>query len=91
MDVWAALIDRIITQFRLKDTTPISTPMETGLHLSRHSHSPSTNAQRNLMSRTPYQSLVGLLMYLAIGTCPDIAHVDILTVMVLFIGKLLNM
>jgi hypothetical protein len=69
-----ALIDRIINQFGLKDASPVSTPMETGLHLSRRTHAPSTDAQRELMSRTPYRSLIGSLMYLAIGTRPDIAH-----------------
>jgi hypothetical protein len=69
-----ALIDRIVTQFGLKDAIPVSTPMEAGLHLSCRNHAPSTDDQRELMSRTPYQSLVGSLMYLAIGTCLDIAH-----------------
>lgn len=69
-----ALIDRIITQFGLSTAVPVSTPMETGLHLSRRTHAPSTDAQRDLMARTPYRSLVGSLMYLAIGTRPDIAH-----------------
>jgi hypothetical protein len=69
-----ALIDRIIHQFGLKDAVPVSTPMESGLHLSRRTHAPSNDAQRELMSRTPYRSLVGSLMYLAIGTRPDIAH-----------------
>lgn len=69
-----ALIDRIITQFGLTTAMPVSTPMETGLHLSRRTHSPSTDAQCELMARTLYRSLVGSLMYLAIGTRPDIAH-----------------
>jgi len=68
-----ALIDRIVLQFGLKDATPISTPMEPGLHLSRHHHAPSSAAERDLMTWTPYRSLVGSLMYIAIGTRPDIA------------------
>jgi hypothetical protein len=43
------LIDCIVSQFGLTDAVPVLTPMETGLHLSRHTHSPSTNAQRELM------------------------------------------
>jgi hypothetical protein len=69
-----ALIEHIIDQFGLKDAIPVSTPMETGLHLSHHTHSPSTDAEHDLMSHTPYCSLVGSLMFLAIGTHPDIAH-----------------
>lgn len=69
-----ALIDRIIMQFGLSTAVPVSTPMETGLHLSRRTHDPATDAQCDLMAHTPYRSLVGSLMYLAIGTQPDIAH-----------------
>ena len=69
-----ALIDRIVSQFGLKDAVPVSIPMEPGLHLSRRDHSPRTDAERELMTRTPYRSLVGSLMYLAIGTRPDISY-----------------
>lgn len=69
-----ALIDRIIHQFGLKDAVPCAVPMEPGLRLSRRDHSPKTDVERELMSRTPYRSLVGSLMYLAIGTRPDISY-----------------
>lgn len=69
-----ALIGCVIHQFDLKDAVPVSTPMESSLHLSCCTHAPSNDAQRELMSHTPYRSLIGSLMYLAIGTRPDIAH-----------------
>lgn len=61
-------------QFGLQDAVPVLTPMEPGLHLSRRDHSPRNDAERDLMARTPYRSLVGLLMYLAISTRPDISY-----------------
>lgn len=69
-----ALIDRVVSQFGLKDAVPVSVPMDPGLHLSRRDHSPRSDAERELMTRTPYRSLIGSLMYLAIGTRPDIAY-----------------
>lgn len=48
--------------------------MEPGLRLSRRDHSPRNDVERDLMTRTPYRSLVGSLMYLAIGTRPDISY-----------------
>jgi hypothetical protein len=69
-----ALIDRVVKQFGLKDAVPVSTPMEPGLQLSRKHHAPTTSDEKTLMARTPYRSLVGSLMYLAIGTRPDIAY-----------------
>jgi hypothetical protein len=34
----------------------------------------STQEEKDLMSKVPYLSAVGSLQYLAIITCPDIAH-----------------
>lgn len=48
--------------------------MEPGLRLSRRDHSPRNDTEWELMSHTLYRSLVGSLMYLAIGTRPDIAY-----------------
>lgn len=49
-------------------------PMELSLHLSCKDHTPSTEEECELMSCTPYRSLIGSLMYLAISTRPDIAY-----------------
>ncbi|TFY55680.1 hypothetical protein EVJ58_g8092 [Rhodofomes roseus] len=70
-----ALIDKIIAEFRLDgmDCAPISTPMDAGLRLSRTQHCPKTQDEKDRAARLPYRSLVGCLMYLAIGTRPDIA------------------
>lgn len=40
-----ALIDCIIQQFGLHNAVPVSTPMESGLHLSRKTHTLSTDVQ----------------------------------------------
>jgi hypothetical protein len=69
-----ALIDRIITQFGMKDAHPASTPMDSSLKLSRREHSPLTDEDKLVAASLPYRSLVGSLMYVAIGTRPDIAY-----------------
>lgn len=69
-----ALINKIVKQFGLSNAIPISTPMEPGLHLSRKDHAPSSDEERDIMAQTPYCSLVSSIMYLTIGTRPDIAY-----------------
>lgn len=64
-----ALIDKVVAEFRLTDAHPTATPMEEGLKLSRDVSLADLEAGRNL----PYRRLVGSLMYLAIGTRPDIS------------------
>ena len=66
-----ALIDHIVSQFRLADALPVATPMEPGCHLSK-AMSLKTEEERSAMSWTPYRELIGSLMYLAVGTRPDI-------------------
>jgi hypothetical protein len=57
-------------------THPISTPMETNLHLSRI---PPGSLEPDVMARMacmPYHQLVGSLNYIACGTCPDISFMQ---------------
>jgi hypothetical protein len=67
-----ALIDKILASFNMLDCIPVSTPMEAGLVLSRQTDTLTHQKELDLLD-LPYRRLVGLLMYLAIGTCPDIA------------------
>ena len=66
-----ALIDRIILQFGLSDAYPVSTPFEPGLRLSKVD-SPKTDDKHAAVTCLPYRELIGSLMYLSIGTRPDI-------------------
>jgi len=47
--------------------------MEPGLQLSCQDHSPTTESECDLILCVPYRSLVGSLMYLVVGTHPDIS------------------
>jgi hypothetical protein len=72
-----ALIDRIILQFGQADADPISTPMDPSVAKSLTRPSPSdpplSDSDSHELARIPYRSLVGSLMYLAVGTRPDIS------------------
>jgi hypothetical protein len=70
-----ALIDRLISQFYQCDTYPAPTPMEAGLRLTRPSPDDPKLSRLNIdrLAQTSYRSLVGGLMYLALGTRADIA------------------
>jgi len=72
-----ALIDCIILQFGQTDADPISTPMDPSVAKSLTRPSPSdpplSDADSLELARIPYRSLVGSLMYLAVGTRPDIS------------------
>ncbi|RDX83005.1 hypothetical protein CR513_36131, partial [Mucuna pruriens] len=52
----------------------VSTPLAAHFKLSS-GHSPSNEAEKTNMSRVPYASVVGSLMYAMVCTRPDIAHV----------------
>jgi hypothetical protein len=70
-----ALIDRIVQQFGQYTTTtsiPI-TPMDPGLKLRKPDLDQLTLDQRSELSCLPYALLVGCLIYLAVGTRPDIS------------------
>ena len=70
-----ALIDRVVDQFNQRDAHPVDVPMVAGLQLRRPDKAdPIPPEVAAWMECTPYRSLVGSLMYIAIGTQPDIAY-----------------
>ena len=69
-----ALIDKITTQFGQSDAHPISTPMDPGLKLRRPPPGSINPTEREKLTKIPYRSLVGCLIYLAVGTRFDISY-----------------
>ena len=59
-------IEETLERFGKLDIRPISTPTLTNEHLIKIS-SPEINVKS-------YQSAIGMLMYLMLGTCPDLAY-----------------
>lgn len=66
-------LNKILRRFNMQDCKPISTPLPVNFKLSS-SMSPSNEAERKEMSRVPYASAVGSLMFAMICTRPDIAQ-----------------
>ncbi|KAE8656252.1 Retrovirus-related Pol polyprotein from transposon TNT 1-94 [Hibiscus syriacus] len=66
-------LKKILSRFNMQDYKPISTPLPINFKLSS-SMSPSTEEERMKMSRVPYASAVGSLMFAMICTRPDIAQ-----------------
>jgi transposase InsO family protein len=62
-----ALIDRVVEEFNQRDAHPVSTPMVAGLQLRRPEKGTPTPEHTEWAKRTPYRSLIGSLMYLAVG------------------------
>ena len=69
-----ALIDKIITQFGQQDSYPANSPMDPGLKLRRPDKKSITSEDRDRFAKLPYRSLVGCLIYLSVGTRPDISY-----------------
>ncbi|KAK9146217.1 hypothetical protein Sjap_006120 [Stephania japonica] len=66
-------LKKILRRFNMQDCKPISTPLSINFKLSS-SISPSSEEERMEMSRKPYASAVGRLMFAMICTRPDIAQ-----------------
>jgi Reverse transcriptase (RNA-dependent DNA polymerase) len=65
-------IREVLARFQMTDCTPISTPMETGVKLSKGME-PVQEWEKKDMEGVPYKEAVGSLMYLMVATRPDIA------------------
>ena len=78
-------IVKILSQFGMEKSKPISTPTSVSCKLSL-SMSPQTEEELAYMSRVPYANAVGCLMYVMVCTRPDIAHA--ISVVSKFIARL---
>ena len=63
-------IDSVLERFRMSDSKPVSTPME----LPAKGHSLETPDPNDLPTDAPYRAAVGCLIWLMIGTRPDIGY-----------------
>ncbi|KAE8713996.1 hypothetical protein F3Y22_tig00110202pilonHSYRG00134 [Hibiscus syriacus] len=66
-------LKKILSRFSMQDCKPISTPLPINFKLSS-SMSPSSEEEMMEMSRVPYASAVGSLMFAMICTRPNIAQ-----------------
>jgi len=57
----------------MTDANPVTTPMEASVSLSRSPTTPLTTQEELELKVIPYRHLIGRLMYLAVGTHPDIS------------------
>jgi len=67
-----AYIDQLLKCFNLQEAKPVTTPLSSGVCLTQ-ADCPTTDEEKLDMANVPYTSLVGALMYAAIGTRPDIS------------------
>ncbi|PKA59207.1 Retrovirus-related Pol polyprotein from transposon TNT 1-94 [Apostasia shenzhenica] len=65
-------IYKVLERFRVKDAKHISTPLGAHFKLTKK-QSPKTNEEREHMTKVPYASAVGSLMYAMVSTIPDIS------------------
>jgi len=69
-----ALIDKIVAQFSQKNASPASVPMDPGLKLQCMDYKKLSREELDQITKLPFRSLVGCLLYLSIGTHPDITY-----------------
>ena len=67
-------IQKVLKRFNMQNEKPISTPFASHFKLSKEM-CPKTQEEMDYMSKVPYASAVGSLMYAMVCTRPNIAHV----------------
>jgi hypothetical protein len=66
-------IEKVLERFRMKNEKPVSTPLASHFKLTKEM-CPKTQEEIEYISKVPYSSTVGSLMYAMVFTRPDIAH-----------------
>ena len=69
----AEYVKKILSRFNMNEAKPISTPLGSHFRLSKE-QSPKTKEERGHMSKVPYTSAIGSLIYAIVRTRPGIAH-----------------
>jgi Reverse transcriptase (RNA-dependent DNA polymerase) len=66
-------IDKVLKRFRMEDSKQGFISISHGIHLSK-TQCPSTNNEREEMSKVPYASAIGSIMYAMFCTRPDVSY-----------------
>lgn len=70
----ADYIEKVLQCFSMENVKVVSTPLPSHLKLSKEM-CPKTQEEEAKMSKIPYASAIGSLMYAMVCTRPDLAHV----------------
>ena len=70
----ADYVEKVLQRFSMENAKAVSTPLTSHLKLTKEM-CPKTQEEEDKMSKVPYVSAVGSLMYDMVCTRPDIAHV----------------
>ena len=65
---------KVFSRFNMNKAKPMSTPLGSHFKLNKE-QSPKIEEERDYMSKVPYASAIGSLMYAMVCTWSDIAHV----------------
>ena len=66
-------IDKVLNRFSMEQSKKGFLPMSHGIHLSK-TQCPTTTDERERMSKVPYASAIGSIMYAMISTRPDVSY-----------------
>lgn len=66
-------IQDVLARFNMSSARSVTTPLNRGAPMTLDD-CPQTQDDMDYMATVPYLSAVGSLMYLAIGTCPDLSY-----------------
>ena len=69
----AEYVKKVLSRFNMNETKPVSTLLGIHFKLSKE-QSPKTEEERDHLSKVPYASAIGSLMYVMVCTRPNIAH-----------------
>ena len=66
-------VKKILNRFNMNEAKPVSTPLGSHFKLSKEQSS-KIEEERDHMSKVPYASAIGSLMYVMVCTRPNITH-----------------